>query len=575
MKLIQFIKPYRKLFILVPLCMVVEIMAELFQPMLMSRIVDEGVLAYNLPLVIRTGLLMLGLALIGGLGGATAGVIGSVASQSFGKDLRDATFHKVMQLSFEQTDRFTTGSLVTRLTNDITAVQDLSNTVTRGMVRTLFQFFGGIIMMLSLNVRFGLVLVCSLPIQILLIVLLLWKASPLYLLVQTRLDRVNSVVQENVTGARVVKAYVREDYETSRFRKANLALTDTNLKVQKLMATLNPILMVVMNISVIAIILIGGFQTEARQMQVGQVMAAITYITQILMSMMSVGMMFQNFTRAYASASRIREVLNTDPVIRSGERQLTSGRGVIEFRDVSFHYPGFQNRPVLQDISFTVKSGETVAILGATGSGKTSLLQLIPRFYDVNTGSITLDGADIRSYTLESLRNHIGFVLQKSELFSGTVRENLLWGNSDATDEEIRHAAQIAQAEEFILGFHGGYDSVISEKGASLSGGQKQRLAIARAILKKPDILVFDDATSALDLGTEAKLRAALREEMKNVTILMVAQRIASIRHADRILVLENGEIAASGTHDELLRTSEIYRDIYDSQMREEVTENG
>ncbi len=575
MKLRSFLRPYLKLFAIVPIFMIVEVMVDLFQPTLMAQIVDDGVLAGNLDLVIHTGLLMLGLALVGGLGGAAAGVVGSIASQSYGRDMRNAAFHKVMHLSFEQTDQFTTGSLVTRLTNDVTALQDLSNSVTRGLVRTSFQFFGGIIMMLSLNVNFGIVLVCSLPLQILMIILILWKAGPLYILVQKRLDRVNSVVQENVTGARVVKAYVREEHEIGRFHTANQELSDTNLRVQRLMAILNPILMVIMNVSVVAIILIGGYQTEARAMNVGQVMAAITYITQILNSMMMLGNMFQNFTRAYASATRLREVLNADPVIKGGTKALPSGKGEIEFSHVEFHYPGFQNRPILKDISFTVEPGQTVAILGATGSGKTSLVQLLPRFYEVNSGTITIGGEDVRDFSLESLRSHIGFVLQKSELFSGSVRENIMWGDENATMEEVQQAAQIAQAEEFILGFRGGYDAMISEKGASLSGGQKQRLAIARAILKKPDILIFDDATSALDLSTEAKLRQALRENMKDVTILMIAQRIASIQHADKILVLEHGQIAACGTHAELLKTSPVYQDIYASQMKEEAKDNG
>ncbi|HIZ82924.1 MAG TPA: ABC transporter ATP-binding protein/permease [Firmicutes bacterium] len=545
-----------------------EVIFDLFQPKLMSGIVDEGVLNGNMQVILSTGLLMLLFTFLGGLCGVGGAAFGTAAAQNFGNDLRKDVFSRVMHLSLSQTDDFTTGSLVTRLTNDITAVQELVSMALRMFVRAPMSFIGGIVMALSLNVNFGLVLVIALPIQLLVIWLLLSKASPLFGLVQKKLDKVNAVVQENVTGARMVKAYVREDYEENRFRTANNDLMQTSLRVQKLMAILNPLLMIVMNFSVVAIILIGGFQVEARAMQVGQVMAAVTYVTQILMSIMMVSMMFQSISRARASAARIREVLDTLPAIADGEQKGTgSGQGgSISFKNVGFRYSASE-RPVLEDINLDIHPGETIAILGATGAGKTTLCNLIPRFYDPTKGEIFVDGRPVTDYTLEELRKKIAFVLQKSELFSGTIADNIRWGRPDATDDEVIAAAKVAQADEFITGFQDGYQTIIGEKGASLSGGQKQRLSITRAVLRQPEILLFDDSTSALDLGTEARLRDALRESMQHTTVIMVAQRVASVMHADRILVLDGGRIAACGRHEELLQTSAIYQDIYSSQV--------
>ena len=568
-RLLAYLKPYWWLVLLAPLSMVLEVSMDLLQPQLMSTIVDDGVLGGDMQLILSTGLWMLGVALVGGVGGVASGAFASAAAQGFGDDLRRDAFAKVMSLSCQQTDRFTTGSLVTRMTNDITAVQELVNMSLRMFVRTSIQFAGGIAMLLALNVNFGMILLFSLPVQLLCMWLFLSKASPLFSVVQRKLDRVNAVVQENVTGTRVIKAYVREQHEIERFSQANNQLMDTSLRVQKLMARLNPILMIIMNASVVAIILIGGYQVEARAMQVGQVMAAITYITQILMSMMMVGMMFQTISRARASAERIREVLYTQPALQDGASPARPGQGRVEFRGVSFHYPNYSAKPVLRDISFTVEPGQTVAILGATGCGKSSLVSLVPRFYDATGGAVLVDGVDVRDYPLEALRAKIGFVLQKSELFSGTVLDNLRWGNPDATEEEARRAARIAQADEFITGFQEGYRTMVSEKGASLSGGQKQRMAIARAILKMPEILIFDDSTSALDLATEARLQAALRQNLQGTTVILIAQRVASVKNADRIAVLEDGALAAFGTHEQLLQSCGVYQDIYRSQVRE------
>lgn len=583
MKVLRYLKPYWVFALLCPLAMILEVSMDLLQPTLMSDIVDNGILGdaaadENLRYVLITGLKMLVFSLIGCFGGIASAAFGTAAAQKMGNDLRKDAFAKVMHMSFQQTDKFTTGSLVTRLTNDITAIQEFVAMSLRMFVRTAMQFIGGIAVILTLNVNFGIVLVISLPVQLIAVAIIMKKASPLFSIVQSRLDKVNSVVQENVSGARVVKAFTREEYEINRFDNANTDLMTTNLKVQKLLATLNPILMIIMNASVIAIIMIGGFQVEAKAMQVGEVMAAVTYITQILMSVMMVGMMFQQVSRSAASMKRVNEVLSTNPVISDGHKSADSDNsGTVEFRNVGFSYPGSSGKPVLSGIDLKAEKGQMIAILGSTGCGKTSLVNLVPRFYDATEGDVLVDGINVKDYDVDTLRSKIGVVLQKSELFSGTVAENIRWGCETATDEEVKTAAKIAQAEEFIDGFNDGYDTMISEKGASLSGGQKQRMAIARAIIKKPEILIFDDSTSALDLSTEAKLHKALRENLSGVTVIMIAQRIASVMRADKIAVLENGSICAFGTHKELMESSSVYRDIYYSQMKqgEEEAVNG
>lgn len=583
MKVLRYLKPYWVFALLCPLAMILEVSMDLLQPTLMSDIVDNGILGNaaadeNLRYVLITGLKMLVFSLIGCFGGIASAAFGTAAAQKMGNDLRKDAFAKVMHMSFQQTDKFTTGSLVTRLTNDITAIQEFVAMSLRMFVRTGMQFIGGIAVILTLNVNFGIVLVISLPVQLIAVAIIMKKASPLFSIVQSRLDKVNSVVQENVSGARVVKAFTREEYEINRFDNANTDLMTTNLKVQKLLATLNPILMIIMNASVIAIIMIGGFQVEAKAMQVGEVMAAVTYITQILMSVMMVGMMFQQVSRSAASMKRVNEVLSTNPVISDGHKSADSDNsGTVEFRNVGFSYPGSSGKPVLSGIDLKAEKGQMIAILGSTGCGKTSLVNLVPRFYDATNGDVLVDGVNVKDYDVDTLRSKIGVVLQKSELFSGTVAENIRWGCETATDEEVKTAAKIAQAEEFIDGFNDGYDTMISEKGASLSGGQKQRMAIARAIIKKPEILIFDDSTSALDLSTEAKLHKALRENLSGVTVIMIAQRIASVMRADKIAVLENGSICAFGTHKELMESSSVYRDIYYSQMKqgEEEAVNG
>lgn len=568
-KLSKYLKPYALFAVLTPLSMVGEVLGDLLQPKLMSKIVDDGVLGQDMNLIIRTGLLMLLVLIGGGACGIAASAFGGVASQSFSRDLRVDVFKRVMGLSFEQTDKFTTGSLVTRLTADITAIQQMVDFLLRMLVRDSLLFFGGIIMMLTLNVRFGIIILCALPVEIIMMIVILKKANPYYSIVAKRLDSVNSVVQENVTGARVVKAYVREDTEEKRFDDANISLMESNLRVQTLMAILQPLLMIILNLSVIAVIVIGGWQVQAQAMKVGEVMAAITYLTQVLQGVMMMSMMFQTLAKASASANRLREVLETDPVIKSGSVSLSDKTGgSVSFKNVSFSYPETKGRPVISDLTLDIKSGESVAILGATGSGKSSLVNLIPRFYDCTAGEVLVDGVNVKDCKLDELRKKVGIVLQKSELFSGTVEDNIKWGDKNATHEEVISAAQAAQADEFIQKIPAGYEGIIAEKGASLSGGQKQRLSISRAVLKKPEILILDDSTSALDLGTEAKLRAEIDRKMNGTTLIIIAQRIQSVKSCDRIAVLDHGKLCACDTHENLLKTCEVYQDIYASQVK-------
>lgn len=568
-KLSKYLKPYALFAVLTPLSMVGEVLGDLLQPKLMSKIVDDGVLGQDMDLIIRTGLLMLLVLIGGGACGIAASAFGGIASQSFSRDLRVDVFKRVMGLSFEQTDKFTTGSLVTRLTADITAIQQMVDFMLRMLVRDSLLFFGGIIMMLTLNVRFGIIILCALPVEIIMMIVILKKANPYYSIVAKRLDSVNSVVQENVTGARVVKAYVREDTEEKRFDDANISLMESNLRVQTLMAILQPLLMIILNLSVIAVIVIGGWQVQAQAMKVGEVMAAITYLTQVLHGVMMMSMMFQTLAKASASANRLREVLETDPVIKSGSVSLSDKTGgTVSFKNVSFSYPETKGRPVISDLTLDIKSGESVAILGATGSGKTSLVNLIPRFYDCTAGEVLVDGVNVKDCKLDELRKKVGIVLQKSELFSGTVEDNIKWGDKNATHEDVISAAQAAQADEFIQKIPAGYEGIIAEKGASLSGGQKQRLSISRAVLKKPEILILDDSTSALDLGTEAKLRAEIDRKMNGTTLIIIAQRIQSVKSCDRIAVLDHGKLCACDTHENLLKTCEVYQDIYASQVK-------
>ena len=574
-KLLKYLKPYWYIAICSPICMILEVLVDLSLPTIMSTIVNDSLYAPSveegLAVVAKSGVLMMVLVILGGLTGLGAAGFASAASQSFGNDLRRDAFSHVMSLSPEQTDRFTVGSLVTRLTNDITMMQSFVAMALRMFFRSPIMFVGGIIMAIALNPKFGIVILVSLPIQLLVVYLVMRKVRPMFDDVQTKLDNVNAVVQENVTGARVVKAYVREQHEIERFSKANDDLYHRMIRVQFTLSFLSPLMMIIMNLTVIAVILLGGYEVQSGVLLVGDVTAVILYITQILNSVMMFSSMFQFISRAQASAKRINEVMDAYPVIRDGEYEGSGeeqAKGHVVFKNVTFRYPNTTGSPILKNIDLDIKAGENIAILGATGSGKTSFVQMIPRYYDPTEGEIWLDGVPVQKYKVKNLREKIAYVLQKSELFSGTIAENLRWGNPNATDEELREAARIAQAEEFIGNFAAGYDTMISEKGSSLSGGQKQRLSIARALLKKPDVLIFDDSMSALDVATSARLQKALREKLSDLTVITIAQRVASVMNADRILVLDGGTVAAIGTHEELLATSAIYRDIYESQLK-------
>ena len=569
--MLKYLKKYWFYCLLAPLFMVGEVAMDLIQPDMMADIVDNGVLKNNMALIITVGVKMILTVIAGGFCGILCGVFANVAAQGFGNDLRKDLFAKIMHLSFQQTDKISTGSLVTRLTNDVTQVQHTVMMMVRGFVRNTVMFFGGIVMLHRQSPRFALVAACGLPFVAFIVVFFMKRTSPLFAVVQKKLDGINHIMQETVAGARVVKAYVKEEYELGRFDDANEALCTENLRVQSLLAFMGPCMNIVLNLCVVAVIMVGGYTVKTGgSITPGNTMAAITYLAQILHGVSFMANIFQIFSRAKASSDRINEVLCSPDVIVDGQIQsLPEVQGSVEFRNVSFSYPGSEGQSILEGISFRVAPGETLAIIGATGSGKSTLVNLIPRFYDVTAGEVLVDGINVKDYELTALRDRIAIVLQKAELYSRSIAENIRWARTGATPWEIKKAAQIAQADNFICEKSYGYHTPVTEGGHSLSGGQKQRVSIARAMLKEHEILIFDDSTSALDLKTEAALHQALRDECPHVTKIIIAQRIASIKGADRIMVLDNGTVSAIGTHKELLEHSELYRDIYCSQLKE------
>lgn len=569
--MLKYIKKYWYLCLLAPLFMVGEVSMDLLQPDMMASIVDNGVLGGDIALIISVGLKMILTVILGGTCGVLCGVFATIAAQNFGNDLRKDLFSRIMNLSFQQTDKISTGSLVTRLTNDVTQMQQMVTMSIRGLVRNGVMFFGGVIMLYRQSPKFALVAACGMPFVVLAAWFFLKRTSPLFARVQKRLDGINHVMQENVAGARVVKAYVKEEYEMERFDEANNALCAENLKAQTTLAFMSPCMNIVLNLCVVAVIIVGGHTVKAGgAITPGSTMAAITYLAQILHGITFMANIFQTFSRAKASADRINEVMESPNVLLSGEHDGKAElKGTVEFQNVSFAYPGSSDQRVLENISFRLESGKTLAIIGATGSGKSTLANLIPRFYDAAEGKVLVDGIDVKDYELTALRDKISIVLQKSEMYSRSIAENIRWGKKDADPWQIKRAAEIAQADEFICAKANGYHTPVSEGGHSLSGGQKQRIAIARAVLKDHEIMIFDDATSALDLKTEAELYKALRTQCPHVTKLIIAQRIASIKDADQIMVLDNGSISAMGTHKELLQNSKIYQDIYNSQLKE------
>ena len=577
----KYIRQYLHFAVIAAAFMICEVLMDLLQPEIMSRIVDEGVLGTNtggvgdMQLIWTLGLQMIILVVFGGLCGSMNNVFVHLTGQNIGNEIRKDCFRNIMTFSFPQVDSFGTGSLVTRVTNDITQVQNFVSQFVRGMIRTTMLTFGSMFFMFRLNPRFGLVVLCAFPFIVGCIVICLGKANPLFEKLQAHLDRINAIMQEDVSGIRMIKACVREIYEKIRFGKANDELIRTQLQVLTIFAFMNPIINALMYIVVAVVLLLGSFEVGQGLASPGTIMASITYTTQLLNGILMLVMLFQNISRGLASWKRVREVLDSKPDLEDGMFDgKTEVRGQIEFRNVSFSYPN-SSQVVLKDINLTVRPGETVAVMGETGCGKSSLVNLIPRFYDVTDGVVLVDGVDVREYNQTELREKIAIALQKSELFSTSIAENIAWGQPGADADAIRAAAKTAQAADFIESAPDGYETAVAERGMSLSGGQKQRISISRAILKNAEILIFDDSTSALDLKTEANLYEALNRTNPDSTKIIIAQRIASVRRADRIIVLENGTIGACGTHEELMRTSKTYRDIYDSQMGEEGEING
>ncbi len=570
-KLFRFLKPYRLFIAAVLVLIFFQSLFELYLPRLMADIVDVGVVQGDTNYILRVGGLMLLVAAIGAVCTILAANLSAKTAMGFGKILRGKVFSQVEELSLSEFSRIGTASLITRTTNDITQVQMLVMVTLRMMVMAPMMLIGGIIMAVSQDAALARIIVLIIPVIVAAVIVVMNKSTPLFRAMQEKLDKVNRVLREGLTGIRVIRAFDRIDYEKRRFNDANLDLTSTAIKVNRIMATAMPLMMVTMNFMAIAIIWFGGLRIDQGTMQVGSLMAFIQYVMHIMFSLIMVSMMFVMIPRASASAVRINEVLDTVPEISDGEAAKSgyATKGHVEFRNATFSYPGAE-KPVLHDISFEAKPGEVTAIIGGTGSGKSTLVNLILRFYDVETGSILINGVDIRDMSQEDLRSKIGFVPQKAVLFSGTVADNIRYGKEEATSEEVEWAAEIAQATEFITGMKDGFDSVVAQGGTNLSGGQKQRLSIARALVRRPEIYIFDDSFSALDFKTDARLRAALKSETSESTVIIVAQRVSTVMDADRIIVLDNGEVAGTGTHRDLIKTCNVYREIVMSQLSEE-----
>ncbi|KAB2334790.1 ABC transporter ATP-binding protein [Cytobacillus depressus] len=548
----------------------VQSMADLFLPTLMADIIDKGVVIGDKPYIWKIGGFMLLVAAIGMVASAVGSYFSAKAAMGLGRDLRRKVFTHVENFSLQEFDQIGTASLITRTTNDITQIQQVVIMMLRMVISAPIMFVGGVIMAVSKDAKLSLVIVAIIPILVGTVLLIMKKGIPLFKLVQKRLDQLNLVLRENLTGIRVIRAFNQEKQEQDRLQFANKELTDVSIKVNKVMALMMPVMMLVMNLTVVAVIWFGGIRIDNGGMHIGDLMAFIQYVMQIMFALVMASMMFVMIPRAAVSAKRINEVLEMKPtLLDKGSAKANRERGTLEFEHVTFHYPGAEE-PALSDISFRANSGEITAIIGGTGAGKTTLVNLIPRFYDATSGNVRINGVNVQDAPHEEIRSRIGFVPQKALLFSGTIAENIRFGKEGASQEEIEHAAKIAQAEEFISKMENGYESIISQGGSNVSGGQKQRLSIARALVRKPDIYIFDDSFSALDYKTDAKLRAALKNETQNATVIIVAQRVTSVIDADRIIVLDDGKVAGMGTHKELLENNEVYREIVESQLSEE-----
>ncbi|MGC9523136.1 MAG: ABC transporter ATP-binding protein [Anaerolineae bacterium] len=602
-KLLRFLKPYWHWALLAPLLMVLEVMMDLQQPRLLERIIDVGLANRDMNVVLGTGARMIGVALLGAIGGIGCTVFAILASEAFGADLRAALFRKVHSLSFSNIDRLETGSVVTRLTTDVTRVQNAVATMLRQVVRGPLMLVGSLVMAITTQPRLAPLFIVLVPMVLAIMILIIRIAFPLFKQVQERMDRLNTVMQENLMGVRVVKAFVRGESEKNRFGDANEALKSLAVTAIRTIAAGFPAMMLVINLGIAGVLWFGGVRVTEGTMQIGEIVAFMNYLVRTLFSLLMVSFIVMHISQAEASAQRLDEVLESEAAVQNrpgalrefrqalarmdggdgagpnggdsdGEgRALTRPRGKVAFENVTFAYDGEEHDPVLKGLSFTAEPGQTVAILGATGSGKSSLVHLIPRFYDVTGGRVTIDGVDVRDFDKHALRRVVGVALQEPVLFSGTIRDNIRYGRPEATDEEVEAAARMAQAHDFIISFPDGYDTELGQRGVNVSGGQKQRIAIARALLVDPAVLILDDSTSSVDVETEAQIQEALEEFAADRTTFVIAQRISTVLNADKILVLDDGQIVAEGTHEELLASSDIYREIYDSQLGEGVVD--
>lgn len=570
-KLLKKLKPFWLSVSIITILVFLQSIAELYLPNIMSDIVDVGIVNGDTNYIIRKGGIMLLMAAVAGVFTITASYLTAKTAVGFGKNLRKEVFKRVESYSLQEFNKIGTASLITRTTNDINQMQNVVMMMLRMMIYAPLMFMGGVIMAVQKDAKLSLILIIVLPVLLLIIFFIVKRGIPFFKALQKKIDKVNLVFREGLTGIRVIRAFNKTEHESRRFDAANIDLTETGIKVNRIMALLMPMMMLIMNVAAIAVVWFGGHRIDAGAMQVGDLMAFIQYIMRIMFSLMMLSMMFIFLPRASASAVRINEVLDMHPEINDPENPVQSGadKGYIEFKNVTFTYPGAEE-PALKNISFSASPGETTAIIGGTGSGKTTLVSMILRFFEAAEGQILIDGVPVTDMTQDYLRHKIGYVPQKAVLFTGSVAENIRYGKKDATDDEIVHAAKTAQAEEFIVEREGAYDSIIAQGGTNISGGQKQRLSIARALVRKPEVYIFDDSFSALDFKTDAKLRRALKSETVDSTVLIVAQRVSTIMNADRIIVLDNGRIDGIGTHRELLKSCKVYREIVSSQLSEE-----
>ena len=575
-KLLRFMKPYRLILVPVVVLAFAQALANLYLITLMANIVDYGIIKQDTGYIWRTGGLMFVIALLGTLAAVIGIFLSSQVATGFGKIIRAKLFTHVQRFSLHEFDKLGSSSLITRTTNDTTQVQQVTVIALNMMITAPITMVAGIILALNQDVGLTWILLVAMPVLVGTIVLLFSKAIPLFRSIQVKLDKINLILDEGLTGVRVVRAFDRQRYEEQRFDVANRDLTDVTIRVNRIVATLMPAMMFVLNVSTVAILWFGSIRVNNGDMQVGAMIAFLQYAMQILFALLMVSMLFIFLPRAAAAATRINEVLAIEPEITDAEqvKRADDLRGYVEFQDVTFSYPGAEE-PALSHISFRAAPGEVTAIIGGTGAGKSTLVSLIPRFYDVDSGHVLLDGVDVREMSQEYMRTKIGFVPQKAVLFSGTIAENIRYGKKDATDEEVRHAADVAQASEFIRDMPNGFDSEIAQGGTNVSGGQKQRLSIARALVRQPEIYVFDDSFSALDYRTDARLRSALRQETRDSTVLIVSQRVSTVMDSDQIIVLDEGHVAGIGRHRELMNTCEVYRDIVASQLSSEEIAEG